>query len=102
MDRSLFLARITRITLSVIVALSIASAAYAQEALKGEVVTVDKASKKIGIKLGGTVGSSDATSPAPFKVQDARMFNVVKPGDKVSFTAEREDRVMTIKEIQKE
>ena len=44
MDRSLFLARITRIT---------------QEALKGEVVTVDKASKKIGIKLSGTVGSSD-------------------------------------------
>ena len=102
MDRSLFLARITRITLSVIVALSIASAAYAQEALKGEVVTVDKASKKIGIKLGGTVGSSDATSPTPFKVQDARMFNVVKPGDKVSFTAEREDGVMTIKEIKKE
>ena len=87
MDRSLFLARITRIT---------------QEALKGEVVTVDKASKKIGIKLSGTVGSSDATSPTPFKVQDARMFNVVKPGDKVSFTAEREDGVMTIKEIQKE
>jgi hypothetical protein len=34
--------RITRITVSVIVALSIASAAaYAQEAFKGEVVTVD-------------------------------------------------------------
>jgi ABC-type arginine transport system permease subunit len=43
--------RITRITASGIVALSIASAAYPQEALKGEVVTVDKASKKIGIKL---------------------------------------------------
>ena len=67
MDRSLFFARITRITVSVIVALSIASAAYAQEALKGEVVTVDKASKKIGIKLSGTVGSSDATSPTPRK-----------------------------------
>ena len=50
--------RIIRITVSVIVALSIASAAYAQETLKGEVVTVDKASKKIGIKLGGTVGLS--------------------------------------------
>jgi ABC-type arginine transport system permease subunit len=37
--------RITRITVSVIVALSIASAAYAQETLKGEVVTVDKESK---------------------------------------------------------
>jgi Cu/Ag efflux protein CusF len=30
------------------------------------------------------------------------MFNAVKPGDKVSFTAEREDGVMTIKEITKE
>jgi Cu(I)/Ag(I) efflux system periplasmic protein CusF len=90
--------RITRVTVSVIVALSIASAAFAQEALKGEVVTLDKASKKIGIKLSGTVGSSDATAPTPFKVQDARMFNIVKPGDKVSFTAERDDGVMTIKE----
>jgi len=39
--------KITRVTVLVIVALSIASAAYAQEALKGEVVAVDKASKKI-------------------------------------------------------
>jgi Cu(I)/Ag(I) efflux system periplasmic protein CusF len=102
MDRSLFLARITRITLSVIVALSFASAAYAQEVLKGEVVTVDKASRKVGIKLSGTVGSSDATAPTPFKAQDARMFDAVKPGDKVSFTAERLDGVMTIKNLTKE
>jgi len=94
--------RITRITVSGIVALSIMNAVCAQEALKGEVVTVDKASKKIGIKLSGTVGSSDATAPTPFKVQDTRMLNLVKPGDKVSFTAEREDGVMTIKEITKE
>jgi Cu(I)/Ag(I) efflux system periplasmic protein CusF len=94
--------KITRITVSVIVALSIASAVYAQEALKGEVVMVDKATRKIGIKLSGTVGSSDATAPTQFKVQDARMFNILKPGDKVSFTAERDDGVMTIKEITKE
>ena len=94
--------RSNRVTVSGIVALSIASAAYVQEALKGEVVTVDKASKKIGIKLSGTVGSSDATAPTPFKVQDTRMLNAVKPGDKVLFTAEREDGVMTIKEITKE
>jgi Cu(I)/Ag(I) efflux system periplasmic protein CusF len=94
--------KITRITVSVIVALSIASAVYAQEALKGEVVMVDKATRKIGIKLSGTVGSSDATAPTRFKVQDARMFNILKPGDKVSFTAERDDGVMTIKEITKE
>lgn len=94
--------RITRTTASVIVALSIASGACAQEALKGEVVTVDKASKKIGIKLSGTVGSSDATAPTPFKVRDARMLSLVKPGDTVSFTAEREDGTMIIKEITKE
>jgi Cu/Ag efflux protein CusF len=96
------LMKITRITVSVIVALSIASAVYAQEALKGEVVMVDKATRKIGIKLSGTVGSTDATAPTRFKVQDARMFNILKPGDKVSFTAERDDGVMTIKEITKE
>ena len=95
--------RFTRITVSVIVAFSIASTAFGQEqSLKGEVVTVDKASKKIGIKLSGTVGSSDATAPTRFKVQDARIFNAVKPGDKVSFTAEREQGVMTIKKITKE
>jgi len=94
--------RITRIIVSVIAALSIACGVCAQEALKGEVVKVDKASKRIRIKLSGTVGSSDATAPTPFKVQDARMFDAVKPGDKVSFTAEREDGVMTIKELTKE
>jgi hypothetical protein len=41
--------KITRITVSVIVALSIASTVYAQEALKGEVVMVDKATRKIGM-----------------------------------------------------
>jgi hypothetical protein len=30
------------------------------------------------------------------------MFTVMKPGDKISFTAEREDGVMTVKEITKE
>ena len=47
--------RITRTTASVAVALSLVSAAYAQEALKGEIATVDKASGIIGIKLNGTV-----------------------------------------------
>ena len=94
--------RIIRITASVAVALSLASAAYAQEVLKGEIATVDKASGIIGIKLMGTVGSSDATAPTPFKVQDASMFKAVEPGDKVSFTSERVDGVLTIKNLTKE
>ncbi|MGA7151595.1 MAG: hypothetical protein WBY84_09350 [Pseudolabrys sp.] len=77
--------KITRITVSVIVALNIASAARAQETLKGEVVAIDRASKKISIKLGGTVAPSDTTAPTPFKIQDALMFDAVKLGDKFSF-----------------
>jgi Cu/Ag efflux protein CusF len=91
--------RITRITVAAMVALSLAGAAFAQETLKGEIVTVDEASGKISIKLNGTVGTSDATAPTPFKVEDGLIFNAVKPGDKVSFTAENVAGVMTIKKL---
>ena len=94
--------RMAGITMSAIIAFSLVAAAYAQEAMRGEIVTVDKASGKIGIKLSGTVGSGDATAPTPFKVQDGLMFNAIKPGDKVSFTAERVDGVMTINKLTKE
>ena len=73
-----------------------------QENLSGEVATVDEASGKISIKLSGTVGSSDSTTPTIFKVQDGFIFNAVKPGDKVSFTVERVGEDMTIKTLRKE
>jgi Cu/Ag efflux protein CusF len=73
-----------------------------QENLSGEVATVDEASGKISIKLSGTVGSSDSTTPTIFKVQDGLIFNAVKPGDKVSFTVERVGEDMTIKALRKE
>ncbi len=82
--------------------LGVACAVYAQEALKGEVATVDEASGKIGIKLSGTVGSGDKTSPTNFKVQDGLVFNAVKPGDKVSIVVERTGDDMTIKQLTKE
>jgi len=90
------------IVVPTLIALSLASATFAQEALKGEITAVDEASGKIGIKLSGTVGSSDATAPTSFKVQDGLVFNAVKPGDKVSFTAERVGDEMIIKEIKKD
>jgi len=90
------------IVVPTLIALSLASATFAQEPLKGEVTAVDKASGKIGIKLSGTVGSSDATAPTSFKVQDELIFNAVKPGDKVSFTAERVGDEMIIKDIKKD
>ena len=94
--------RKTRTIASTIIALSLASAVYAQEGLKGEIATVDEATGKIGIKLSGTVASGDSTAPTQFKVQDGLLFNAVKPGDKVSFTAENVDGVMTIKKLTKE
>jgi Cu/Ag efflux protein CusF len=92
----------SRIVLSAIVALSFASAVRAQETLKGEVAIVDEASGKIGVKLSGTVGSSDTTAPTSFKVQDGLIFNAVKPGDKVSIIVERTGDEMTIKQLTKE
>ena len=77
-------------------------AASSQERLKGEVVAVNEASGTVGIKLSGTVGSSDATAPTTFKIQDGLMFNAIKPGDRVSFTAERVGEQMTIKSLAKE
>lgn len=94
--------RLARTIISAIVALTFASAAGAQEVLKGEVAKVNEASGTINIKLSGTVGSSDTTTPIPFKVQDGLIFNAVKPGDKVSFTADRVGEVMTIKKLTKE
>jgi Cu/Ag efflux protein CusF len=82
--------------------LSFASAVFAQDTLKGVVATVDEASGKIGIKLSGTVGSGDATTPTSFKVEDDLVFNAVKPGDKVSIVVERTGDGLTIKKLTKE
>lgn len=72
------------------------------ETLKGEVAAVDEASGKISIKLSSTVGSSNATTPTYFKVQDGLVFNAIKPGDKVSFTAERKGEEITITKLKRE
>ena len=72
------------------------------ETLKGEVATVDEASGKISIKLSSTVGSSNATTPTYFKVQDGLVFNAIKPGDKVSIVVERTGNEMRIKNLTKD
>jgi Cu/Ag efflux protein CusF len=91
-----------RIFVLATIALGFASAVGAQENLKGEIVTVDEASGKIGVKLTGTVGSGDTTAPTSFKVQDGLIFNAVKSGDKVSLIVERTGDELTIKQLTKE
>jgi Cu/Ag efflux protein CusF len=83
-------------------AATVGQSANNQENLRGEIATVDELSGKISIKLSGTVGSSDSTTPTIFKVQDGLLFNAVKPGDKVSFTVEKVGEDMTIKTLTKE
>lgn len=73
-----------------------------QERLKGQVVKVDEASGTMDIRLSGTVGSSDATAPTTFKIQDGLAFNAIRPGDTLAFVAERSGEQMTIKEFNKE
>jgi len=95
--------RKTGITVLAIAALSLAGAAYAQEAMKGEIAAVNEAAGKISIKQNsGTMGSGSTAAATEFKVQDGLLFNAVKPGDKVTFTAEKVDGVMTIKKLTKE
>jgi Cu/Ag efflux protein CusF len=73
-----------------------------QENLRGEVAAVDEANGTISVELSGTGRSSDSTTPTAFKVQDGLVFNAVKPGDKVSFTAERVGEHMTIRSLTKD
>ena len=93
----------TRVMVLAVAAFSLTAAvAVAQETMKGEVASVDEASGKIGIKLSGTVGSGATSGPTQFKAEDGLLFNAIKPGDKVSFTVENVNGVMSIKKLTKE
>ena len=95
--------RATRVWLFAIMVLGLAAgAAFAQEMMTGQIATIDEAAGKVGIRLTGTVGLGDSTAPTQFKVQDGLLLSTVKAGDKVSFTTETVNGVMTIKTLTKE
>src|SRR4051794_18215737 len=82
----------------------IGSGALAQQALNGTVTKVDEAGGRISIQQtqGGTVGTSTGGAAEDFKVQDGLLFNAVRPGDKVSFTAAEVGGVKTITKLEKQ
>jgi Cu/Ag efflux protein CusF len=97
--------KISRIAVACIAALTIAAtAASAQQVLKGSVTKVDEANGKITIEStpAGTVGASGAGNTEDFKVQDGLLFNALQSGDKVTFTAETINGAKTITKLQKE
>ena len=93
------------VTLAIALGVAIPTFTYAQEGMKGEITKVDEASGTISIKQSpaGTVGAgSEAAAVRDFKVKDGLMFNAVKAGDKVVFTAATEDGRLVITKMQQQ
>jgi Cu/Ag efflux protein CusF len=82
----------------------ISSGALAQQSLTGSITKVDEANGKITIQQtqGGTVGTTTGGAAEDFKVQDGLLFNAVRPGDKVVFTASEVGGVKTITKLEKQ
>ena len=95
---------ISSVTCVSLLALTV-SLASAQEARRGTVVGVDEPTGSITIQQSpdGTVGANNpAGSPDKFAVQDGLLFNALRAGDKVRFSAKELAGVNTITQLQKE
>ena len=80
-----------------------ASNASAQE-MRGSIKKVDELNGSITVQRisEGTVGASSAAVSDNFAVQDGLLFNALREGDKVSFTAQEINGVKTITKLKKE
>jgi Cu/Ag efflux protein CusF len=97
--------RITKVILASAAAIAIiSSGALAQQSQTGSISKVDEANGTITIQptQGGTVGANTGGAASDFKVQDGLMFNALKPGDKVVFTATDTGGVKTITKLEKQ
>ncbi len=81
------------------------SQGFAQGAstVNGEVMKVDQSANKITIKHGPikNLGMNESGMTMVFAVQDPQMLKTVKPADKIKFTAERVNGIITVTKIQK-
>jgi Cu/Ag efflux protein CusF len=95
---------ITKIILAGVAAVAVGSAALAQRSLTGTITRVDEPNGKVTIQQtqSGTVGASTAAVADDFKVQDGLMFNALRAGDKVVFTATEAGGVKTITKLEKQ
>jgi len=86
-----------------IVALSSPGFGQGAPMVNGEVMKIDQSANKITIKHGpiSNLGMTDSGMTMVFAVQDPQMLKTVKSGDKIKFTAERVNGVITITAIRK-
>ena len=74
--------------------------ASAADMTEGEVRKVDKDTKKITIKHGDIKNLDMPGMTMLFQVKDPGMLDMVKPGDKVKFRAEKAGGAIVVTEIQ--
>jgi Cu/Ag efflux protein CusF len=81
--------KIATIILAGAAALTISSAAFAQQALTGTVTKVDRINRTVAIQQtqSGTVGANTGGAAQEFKAQDSLPLDTLHAGDKVTFSA---------------
>jgi Cu/Ag efflux protein CusF len=96
--------KLTMSMLAAAAAITIGSAALAQQSLTGTITKVDEPNGKVTIQQSqsGTVGANSGGTAEDFKVQDGLMFNALKAGDRVVFTASEIGGVKTVTKIEKQ
>ena len=82
-------------------AATLAAAAFAQPApTEAEVRKVDQAAGKVTLKHGEIANLDMPPMTMVFTVRDKALLANLKPGDKVSFTAEKEDGLYVVTTLQ--
>ena len=82
-------------------AATLAVAAFAQDTLtEGEVRKVDATAGKVTLKHGEIANLDMPPMTMVFTVRDKALLANLKPGDKVSFTAEKEDGLYVVTTLQ--
>jgi Cu/Ag efflux protein CusF len=96
--------KLTMSILAAAAAITIGSTALAQQSLTGTITKVDEPNGKVTIQQtqSGTVGANSGGATEDFKVQDGLMFNALKAGDRVVFTANETGGVKTLTKIEKQ
>lgn len=86
-------------------ALSLALLAFAPPALAqsaeatGEVVRVDRAGARVGIRHGEIAALDIPAMTMSYRVRDAALLEGLNPGDRVRFTVERTQGGMTVTRV---
>ena len=94
--------KIAEIVLAGTAALTISSAALAQQALTGTLTQVDRIHRTVAIQKtqSGAIGANTSGAAEVFKAQDGLSLDTVHAGDKVTFSATETGGIKTITKIQ--